>query len=679
GGTGGPGGPGGGGGGPCRAGRPGSTGATGPVGPAGTAGTVTQTVLTVPDWFTQVTSALTAPVAEQWGDYRTRVGEFRFRTYVPTDPPTSPPVRQLARHEFDSALALFAIAAPAKVTVSRARTLLGYLNNALTPIGLSYQHDLRPDFRFYEDFITSYQGRRDALFQDTLRLLLDVNNTADKSQLAAALRAHAIGMAVAAQKDYELAESERAQANLVLQQARNKLGQARADLQKIINDHLRDDDEINFGDFVKGVVQVVGAVVAIATAVHSGGSSVAAYLAVIGLAASSATVAGEAATGIFVDVSDPAKPKPTAVAEGQTGDLKKLFDNTVKLVDKGRALAQLFAAEGDDEFRAKERELLIKTFDATFDVNRRTIDLEQSGLAAQSAKLKWETYQADAQLLQALQAGFEQNLTLLIRVARAVLRQFQTYVDHFIRYGFRRDRAFDLYTLSVSERAPRFPFDYGYVHPDQEEDAYVALARNDASRVLGLLDAYVNSLAQFEPAQLREEYDDYWSQLSFDGNVAVSITDPDVLQALQGSRVTSFTVELGQFAPQHTELKIGRAEVALIGATTKPTHQWVQVELEHCGTATNLRRDGTVVTTDAPLRGEASPAQLVGINPDGLDETDKQVFWGRSPAARWRISITPQAAAEAELDLTGLTEIQLAVKYAYFNPTALKPLREPSS
>lgn len=69
--------------------------------------------------------------------------------------------------------------------------------------------------------------------------------------------------------------------------------------------------------------------------------------------------------------------------------------------------------------------------------------------------------------------------------------------------------------------------------------------------------------------------------------------------------------------------------------------------------------------------------QIVAINPDDLDETQKQIFWGRSPAARWRISVTPQDAAAAELDLTGLTEIQLAVKYAYFNPTAGSARKNP--
>ncbi|MEV6694960.1 hypothetical protein AB0M35_26135 [Micromonospora sp. NPDC051196] len=666
GGVGGPGGAGGAGGGGCRPGRAGTPGMQGPTGPSGVAGAVSQTVLNEADWWRQVWVTLGAAVAEQWGDYRTRVGEYRFRTYLPGDAPS---VREIARTEVGSALAIYALAAPAKFTASRARTLSGYLDNALTPIGLSYQQDLRPDFDFFENFITAYQGRRDALFQNTLALLLNVNSTADKSQLAAALRAHAAGMAAAAQKDYELAASKLNQANLVLDQARSKLATIQAELRKIIDDHRRDQAEIDFGDFVKGVVGVVGAVVSIVTAVASGGSSVAAYLAVIGLAASTASVAGEAASGIYVDVTDPASPKPTAEAKDNSGGLKDVFTGTVKLVDKGKALAELFAADGDDEFRAKERQLLIKAFDATFDVNMRIIDVEHAALAAESARLKWEVYKADALTLQNLQSGFEDDLEVLTRVARAVLRQFQTYVDHFIAYGYRRDRAFDLYTLSSPPQAPRFPFDYGYLHPDEEEYAYRALSNGDAGQGLELLEKYVTSLAQFEPAQLREEYDDYWTTLSFDGNVAVSITDPDTLQSLKGSGSTSFIVDLAEFLP-HTELKIGRAEVALIGATTKPTHPWVQVELEHCGAATNQRRDGTLVTVDAPLRSEASPAQIVGINPDDLDESDKQVFWGRSPAARWRITITPQAATAAGLDLTNLTEIQLAVKYAYHNPTS---------
>src|SRR5439155_17545376 len=138
-----------------------------------------------------------------------------------------------------------------------------------------------------------------------------------------------------------------------------------------------------------------------------------------------------------------------------------------------------------------------------------------------------------------------------------------------------------------------------------------------------------------------------------------------VLKSLKGSQAASFQVGLEAFA-DHTELKIGRVGVALIGAKTKPDHKWVQVDLEHCGPSTNRRRDGSAVVLDAPRRIESSPAQLEGINPQDLNEADKQVFWGRSPAARWRVSIAPQAAAEAGLDLSGLTEIQLSVKYVYF-------------
>ena len=41
------------------------------------------------------------------------------------------------------------------------------------------------------------------------------------------------------------------------------------------------------------------------------------------------------------------------------GSLTDAIDKTVQLVDKVEAVAQLFAAEGDDEFDEKERQLLI--------------------------------------------------------------------------------------------------------------------------------------------------------------------------------------------------------------------------------------------------------------------------------------------------------------------------------
>jgi hypothetical protein len=691
----------------CHGGEAGKGGVAGADGKTGTAGTVTKDAVSDADtWWKLVVDLAGKSAATQWSSHRTGVGEYTFRSYVPAAATTSGPslkIRKVgvgfddhlplhfeqsifrpvkatllakARKEFESALILLAkvnghhartIYTPLSVTNKRAKVLLGYINNGMTPIGVGYQHDLRPDFEFYEEFITDYQGHKDALFETTLRTLLDIKDTSDKGDLAKAARDHAQGMAGAAQIDVTIAESQRQAAEVAWEKAKGRLYAIQQALIAVQEARKNSDAEISFGDVVKGIGVVVGAVIAIVGAVQSAGTTVAAWLAAVGALASTAAAAGEAVDNLetWVDLSNPSDPKLTAAGQKVKGSLTDAIDKTMKLVDKVEAVAQLFAAQGDDEFDEKERQLLVDAFDAAYEVNMRFIDHEHAKLAAESAKQKEATYTADTEALSTLTAGFEQDVDAVARVAKILIRQFQDYLDYFLWYGFRRDRAFDLYTLADPPRAPRFPFDYGYLHPDLKEDAFFALGRRDPARVLDLVEAYVKSLALFDPAALREEYDDYWNHLGFEGHVAVPITDPVALSGLKGSKVVSFDVPISTFSPS-TELKIWRTEVSLIGASVDPNHDWVQVELEHCGDATNLRHDKTSVVIKAPPRRELSPAQVQGINPNDLDESSKQQFWGRSPAARWRIRIPEESAAAAGLDLSGLSQIQLAIRYSYY-------------
>ncbi len=690
----------------CPGGEGGNGGAAGTDGKTGTRGAVTKLDVSDADaWWKLVVDLAGKTAATQWSRYRTRVGEYMFRSYVPATTRTPGPSQAIrtfdvefedylplpidksifrpvkasvlakARREFESALILIAkvngrtvrtIYTPFSVNNTRARVLLEYINQGVTPIGIGYQHDLRPDFEFYEEFITDYQGHKDSLFGNTLETLLNVQSTADKSNLAKAARDHAQGMAGAAQIDATLAESQRQAAEVAWEKAKGRLYSIQQAL-VAVKEARANEADISFGDVVKGIGVVVGAVIAVVGAVQSAGTTVAAWLAAVGALASTASAAGAAADnlGTWVDLSNPADPKLTAAGKKVKGSLTDAIDKTVQLVDKVEAVAQLFAAQGDDEFDEKERQLLIDAFDAAYEVNMRFIDHEHAKLAAESAQQKAATYAADTETLSTLAAGFEEDVDTVARVARILIRQFQDYLDYFLWYGFRRDRAFDLYTLAVPPRAPRFRFHYGYLHPDLEEDAFFALGRRDPAGVLDLVEAYVKSLALFDPAALREEYDDYWNHLGFEGHLAVPVTDSIALEGLKGSKTVSFDVPMSAFSPS-TELKIGRAEVALIGAKVDPNHNWVQIELEHCGDATNLRQDATPVVIKAPPRRELSPAQVLGINPDDLDERSKQQFWGRSPAARWRIRIPEEDAAAAGLDLSGLSQIQLAIKYSYY-------------
>jgi hypothetical protein len=88
--------------------------------------------------------------------------------------------------------------------------------------------------------------------------------------------------------------------------------------------------------------------------------------------------------------------------------------------------------------------------------------------------------------------------------------------------------------------------------------------------------------------------------------------------------------------------------------------------VEHTGDATVRRRSGQTIALRQPPRREPISATFDANDLGDLDEVERQQFWGRSPAAVWRISIDKESAKNSKLDLTGLAEVQLAVYYKCF-------------
>ncbi len=207
--------------------------------------------------------------------------------------------------------------------------------------------------------------------------------------------------------------------------------------------------------------------------------------------------------------------------------------------------------------------------------------------------------------------------------------------------------------------------------PDLEESTFAALERGDDSKVTPLLEAHLASLAQLQPVVLRAAYDSYWNTLS-EADWIWTITDPAVLATLKSTGTASIPVSLAALPDDHAELKIVRVELALIGATTKANHSWVPVTLHHDGAAMNRRQDKAFVHVAAAPRANSVSATTVPTDLDQLDNPDKQQFWGRSPITTWRIDITPKAATNAGLDLSGVSQVDIVVRYKYRNPTAAK-------
>lgn len=307
----------------------------------------------------------------------------------------------------------------------------------------------------------------------------------------------------------------------------------------------------------------------------------------------------------------------------------------------------------------------------------RFIDKQQAKLAVASAEQKWKTYLADQKAIDKLEKSFEKDMALLTRGVRAQVRQFQTYLDYFFGFGFRRDRAFDLYTLADPPEVRKFRFHYGYIHPDDEENAYFALGRHDAKLVLDLAETYRDSISlkNFDPAYLSAAFKLYTDGLG-EHHVLWSFTEPDILASFRAGGVTTLPATFTEVPSDHKELKIEQVCVSLEGAKAKNGDPIVSVTLEHRGDAENRRRDGTIAsTTAAPPRHDTIDANFKQDDVSSLDEDTRRFVWGRSPITMWRLSV--EKASADNLDLSGLSEIQLGVRYKYYDPNQAKKKPKP--
>jgi hypothetical protein len=633
--------------------EPGPAGKAGTAGHPGAAGAAAAVTLTTPqadDWWKKVVELV--PEAA-WASYRVRVGEYLFRSYGPGALNN----RVQARSELESALKL----QPAH---GRARQLLSHLDLGLSPIGVGYLHDLRPDFEMYEDFVTSYAPEKNHLFDVTLQLLLHILGTGDKVEVAEVQRQHAEGMLASVETDVVIAESEWEQSKAQLQFAKEQLKLATEKVDAIHEE--RRQQQMSVGDFFTTLGEVIGVIASVVSAVYTFGASLAATVSCVGLLVND--IGAIVDVSEIVDLKDPLSPKLTKKGEQLKGKLSDAIQGVKQFIDKAEALAELVDKPEDDEILRREKELVRQQIEAAFQVNMRGLDVEQAALAVISATQKRDAYKADVVALGSLASGWEDDMGQLSKVARTFLRQFQTYVDFFIEYGFRMARAYDIYTLPTKLEASAFRFDYGYIHPDIEENAFFALERGDDNRVIGLLGAYTASLNTFVPARLSSQYTVYDNKLSF-GNWAWPVTNPTVIANLKSTGAATFAISMTGLPSLYTELKVVRAELALIGATTNGA-LWIPVWLEHLGSATNRRSDQTPISVTAPMRGESVPARTVPIDLEQLSEDEMQQFWGRSPITSWRVAILPEAAVNAGLDLSGLNQLQLAVRFKYVNPTA---------
>jgi hypothetical protein len=125
-----------------------------------------------------------------------------------------------------------------------------------------------------------------------------------------------------------------------------------------------------------------------------------------------------------------------------------------------------------------------------------------------------------------------------------------------------------------------------------------------------------------------------------------------------------FVIALTELLPGRLEAKVETVYVSLIGAEASDPR--ITCVLEHSGESSARRRDGaTVQITAAPRRAPISAAKAEGEF-GGPPSSLRLAFWGRSPAARWRLYIEPEVITRSNVDLSGLSKIQIGIACAGF-------------
>jgi hypothetical protein len=235
-----------------------------------------------------------------------------------------------------------------------------------------------------------------------------------------------------------------------------------------------------------------------------------------------------------------------------------------------------------------------------------------------------------------------------------VISRAQGYVDKASLFSFEAARALDLYTVAQAPRS--IALDLAHIDPDEEDRQFRALRRGDPNAPSTLLSLYVSP-----QDRILKVGDLVATFQAFDGRLQrdltfVRVIEADLLNLFQEGREIEIVVSLGQFPDNQRQVKVDNIYVILEGA--KAAVPRINCVVEHLGRSSTRLEDGrTVDQFVTPLTLDVPAFKAMADFQRDQPQQRLRGFFGRSPAARWRL--TPLRDASADIDLTSLKEIQI--------------------
>jgi len=287
---------------------------------------------------------------------------------------------------------------------------------------------------------------------------------------------------------------------------------------------------------------------------------------------------------------------------------------------------------------------------------------EQATFTLQAVTLHLQQAQQDLALARSHLGSLVADQAFLEQVAMTLIRSAQRHMDILIKYAFFAARALEIYT--VTDLSNEIHCDYGYIHPDTEQDY-----QDHLLPLVQFIGAYQTSWSRFvDIINYRNSYDNYFSSgTRVHDKVFLSITDPLLLTEFRQTQTLFVPVTLQDLPPTRFEAKAIYVLLSLTGATANVPA--ISCLVEHAGRFTTRKCNGTLSSLLLRPRLTVVQTAKTGLTYTGVrigNSPQDLSFWGRGVATMWQVSIEPDEMTRRQIDLSGLSAIEIEIGYEAF-------------
>lgn len=645
-------------------------GPSGTEGSSGAEGMAIATNITEPEFVAGLRSVLDMPgisYANYWAPYRIWVADYFYHRHNPSVPGREH-FSQLTAIELTRALELQPDNAEAlrlQAQLVGVRQASGvddfiWVGGGHNALGLPRDLDVQPNVDAYLDGFVQFLGLSLQFLTQGLGALLASVTLERLRGIADLQRLQAENARDALAADLGIALAEKQLAGEEAAHVRQMLDQATAEIQAALEEMKA--SELTFGDIVGTVAAVGAAVVSVVAAIPTAGASLVALVPAM-VALTSTVIAN--AEPIAKAVFESTEPDVKAVEEAY----KKVDKRLETVLKAGKSIVNFVEivkklSAGTTPDNAKHLNLVRRGVDLTHQVllARNKATLAQQRVEAAQAKLARAT--STAIEAERLVTEIQLDATSVRRTALTAVAVVQSKADALLGMAFRAQRSVEIYTLQRVEQ--HLLLDAGLLHPDDVR-SYEEGQIDEPALHAKLQQSWLQML---EPTGIKQQYLSFFDQPHDHDRLRLSFTAdrPQFAQLLQTRRF-GFRVEATDIPADRGDAKIVGVRIAFVGAI-HPANE-VSCDVRHGPAYGQRRKDGTVMVQQLTslVNNRFAKLQSLGGNEGSIVDPEPPAvgslaFWGRGIGGDWTVSV-PGRQLNADLDLSGLTEIQVWIGYRF--------------